>query len=236
MPRITSQVPLYLQIKNSLKEQITSQTYQVGEKIPTETELETLYDVSRVTVRKAIKELEAEGYLVKRQGKGTFVNHKTVKRKLSYVMGFSQSLIKKGFTPSSHVLAKKVISPPPEIARKLQLDIDDKVIYIQRRRCADGIPIFLENNYLSYKDFSFLLNENLEGSLYEILEKRGISPKNSDEKTLEIVLANDEMAETMSLPVGTAFFFLNVRITDQNHKPIHVGHQYYLGEYYKFDM
>ncbi|WP_057491422.1 GntR family transcriptional regulator [Streptococcus orisasini] len=236
MPVTNSQVPLYIQIKSSLKDKIKNNTYLVGQKIPTEIELEELYGVSRVTVRKAINELVSEGYLIKKQGKGTFVNHKRVSRKLSYVMAFSQSCLKNGLQPSSEVLEKRIMLPTPEIAEKLQIDLDDEVLYIQRKRFADGIPIFLENNYFSLKDFSFLMEENLEGSLYNILEKRGIKAENSDAKTLEIVLADDKLATLMSLPVGTAFFYLNVRISDQNNKPIHVGHQYYLGEYYKFDM
>ena len=231
-----SQIPLYIQIKNSIKEKITSKEYPIGTKIPTEPEVEAQYSVSRVTVRKAIKELVAEGYLVKQQGKGTFVNHKTVKRKMSYVMGYSKSCLTNGLTPSSVVLDKKIIFPTEEIAKKLEVSVNDKVIYIRRKRLADGVPIFLENNYFAYKDYHFLMEENLNDSLYEILEKRGIRPEHSGTRTLELALANDEISHIMSLPIGTPFFFLDVVILDQNNKPIHVGHQYYLADYYKFDM
>lgn len=66
-------VPLYRQLKDKILSDISSGKLAEGEKIPTEIELSELYNISRITVRNAVKELVAEGYLVKKQGKGTFV-------------------------------------------------------------------------------------------------------------------------------------------------------------------
>ena len=68
-----SAIPLYQQIAYDLRDAIVSDVYHVGARIPTEPELSRLYKVSRITVRKAMEILVQEGYLVKRQGKGTFV-------------------------------------------------------------------------------------------------------------------------------------------------------------------
>ncbi|HEM3178212.1 TPA: GntR family transcriptional regulator [Streptococcus suis] len=231
------QIPLYIQIKNSLKEQIQDGQYKSGQKIPTEPELGEIFQVSRVTVRKAIEDLVNEGYLIKKQGKGTFVNHKTLKRKMSLILGFSASCREAGLEPSSQVLKVEVIDAPQSVAEKLGLTPSDKVIYIQRKRCADGVPIFLENNYYDYKRFSFLLDEDLEESVYDICAKHGIHPaKRGKNSMFEIVTANRFLASLLGVSVGTPFFYMDVVIQEEDGTPVHVGHQYYLGEYYKFDM
>ena len=65
-------VPLYQQVKDDIRAAIESGKYKTNEKIPPEPELSAEYSVSRITVRRAVEELCAEGYLVKMQGRGTF--------------------------------------------------------------------------------------------------------------------------------------------------------------------
>ena len=65
--------PLYEQLKNAIKEEIAQKVYMPGERMPSEQELEEKYKVSRITVRRAVKELCEDGILVRKQGKGTFV-------------------------------------------------------------------------------------------------------------------------------------------------------------------
>ena len=66
--------PLYQQLYDAILNKVRSGEYQVGEKIPSEEQLMTIYGVSRVTVRNAIKQLVDENILIKRHGKGTFVS------------------------------------------------------------------------------------------------------------------------------------------------------------------
>ncbi|HBH6732297.1 TPA: GntR family transcriptional regulator, partial [Enterococcus faecium] len=77
-----AQLPLYLQLKEILKNKINTGEYPENTKIPAESELIESYEVSRITVRKAVEELVEEGYLLKKQGKGTFVNRHKVFRKI----------------------------------------------------------------------------------------------------------------------------------------------------------
>ena len=77
-----SLIPLYRQVMDSLSADIENGTYQVGARIPSETELSDIYDVSRITVRRAVTELSSEGILTKKQGKGTFVNAPKLSTKL----------------------------------------------------------------------------------------------------------------------------------------------------------
>lgn len=228
-------VPLYQQLKNALKADINNQKYKDGEKIPTETEICKKYNVSRITVRKAIQELVEEGYLIKWQGIGTFVNSPKIDRKIEHVMGFTSACKANGMKSFSRVTIKEIIKPDQTLKQLLELNAGEKVLYIQRVRYADDRPIMLENNYYPYNRFSFLLNESLEGSLYDLLkEKYQIDPINSGESTLEIVLADDEKSSLLECPIGKALFYLFTSIYDQNNKPVHVGKQYIIGDRYKF--
>lgn len=68
-----SPIPIFRQLKDDLLLLIESGKFTQGEKIPTESELQDLYGVSRATVRSAVSELEMEGYLERIQGVGTLV-------------------------------------------------------------------------------------------------------------------------------------------------------------------
>ena len=87
--------------------QIKNGTYKPGEKIPTEPELAELYQVSRITVRRTVEELCTQGYLIKHQGKGTFVKSPMIFRKFESQknMSFSESCHQNDRIPESHVLS-----------------------------------------------------------------------------------------------------------------------------------
>lgn len=99
--------PLYKQLMDIITSQLKNGTYKPGEKIPTEPELAELYQVSRITVRRTIEELCTQGYLVKHQGKGTFVKSPMIFRKFESQknMSFSESCRQNGRVSGSHVLA-----------------------------------------------------------------------------------------------------------------------------------
>lgn len=232
-----ARIPMYAQLKASLLSDIASGKYASGERIPAEPELGDRYGVSRITVRKAIKELVDEGYLIKKQGKGTFVRRHVIDRKIEYVMGFTESLERAGYHASSEVLERKILPADADLADKLDLSAGDDVLYIQRVRKGDDIPIMLENNFFPADRFAFLEHADLSGSLYRLLsEEHGIRPINPKTTTLSMALADAELAKRMHVVVGTPFFEIRTLICDQDDRPVHVGHQFYLGELYTFTL
>ena len=102
-----SLTPLYQQVLEDIKAEISSGTYASGQRIPSEAELSQLYSVSRVTVRRAIEELVGEGYLTKRQGKGTYVNQRKMTRKIrqcSTIESFTDVCAEMGMKAGAHVI------------------------------------------------------------------------------------------------------------------------------------
>lgn len=102
----SSLMPLYLQVVGNIKYAIDSGKYKVGDKIPTEAELGEQYGVSRITVRRAVSELVEAGYLVKQQGRGTFVKSSRDLMMVQHrtdleVQSFSEACRNSGYAPGS---------------------------------------------------------------------------------------------------------------------------------------
>jgi GntR family transcriptional regulator len=92
--------------------------YPPGARLPTEGELCSKFDVSRVTVRKALDELGDKGYLVRKPGKGTFVVEKKIQRTLSGVIGFTEMCRMMGYKPGAKTV-KIALEQPTEEQTKL---------------------------------------------------------------------------------------------------------------------
>ncbi|WP_028044512.1 GntR family transcriptional regulator [Candidatus Stoquefichus massiliensis] len=228
-------MPLYLQLKNTIKGLIDSGEIQKGEKIPSENELCKKYDVSRITVRNALADLENEGYLIKKQGKGTFATTPKLFRPLEDSVGFSESCKNAGMQSSSVVLKREIHPMDDRMKDILKLDDNDQVLYIQRLRLADGIPLMIENNYYSYQKYGFLYNEPLTGSLYELLaEKKGIICDRSLKTVITVTTASGDLVKILQVPIGAPLFVMDGIMGDEHGEPVHYSLQYIVGEKYSF--
>jgi len=231
-----SLTPLYQQLMEDIKSAIEEGRYQPGEKIPSEPELSELYSVSRITVRRAVDELCAQGYLVKKQGKGTFVGHAKLQRKLmgDDSMSFSDVCAMNGQEHSVRLINCQWVPARQDEIKFLNLEPEAKLLYIQRVHMADGIPIQIENNFFPPDPFEFLQREDLEHcSLFHLLkEKHGVDPCNTSDTTVEIVRASLEIAQLLDVPVGEPLFYMNAYFIDKDRRPLFVGRQYYVGKRY----
>ena len=151
-----STIPLYEQVKESIKQKIEQKEWTENSRVPSEIELMKMYEVSRVTVRNALTILVDEGYLEKKQGIGTFVSKPRIKKIIFHRASFTQSCVKAGLKPSAQVLKKEVIEGKNYHRKNLQLEADDKIVHIERLRFADNDPVSLEHMYLSYKKYDYI--------------------------------------------------------------------------------
>lgn len=232
-----TKIPLYKQLKEELKNSIKKGTLIHGEKIPTEIELSEIYKVSRITIRKAVEELVKEGLLLKKQGKGTFVQQNKIQRKIDNLLSFTESCEINGMIPSSIVTKKEILIPTEEQIEEMGLKKSEKVLFIQRIRLADGFPIMCENNYFPYPKFEFLISEALNTSLYSLLkDKYGIKVDSSNNSYIDIVCAGSDIAPLMQLSNGEPLFFLYTQMYDDKKKLIHIGKQFINSEHYRFHL
>lgn len=226
--------PLYLQLKNTIKGLIDSGEISKGEKILSEHELCEKYQVSRITVRNALSELENEGYLIKKQGKGSYATKPKIFRPLVDSIGFTESCKNAGLESVSVVLKREILPMNDLMQQSLLLDNDDKIIYIQRLRYAGGEPLMLENNYYSYKQYEFLMHEPLTGSLYELLATKGIICNQSLNTIITVTSANGDIAQLLQVSIGAPLFVMDGIMGDSDGHPVHYSVQYVVGEKYSF--
>ncbi|MGC8778569.1 MAG: GntR family transcriptional regulator, partial [Candidatus Caldatribacteriaceae bacterium] len=142
-------VPLYQQLKNILKGQILSGILKPGDQIPSETDLSRIYGVSQITVRQAVKSLVEEGFLYRKQGRGTFVASPKLRRRLPKLYSFSEDMVELGLQPSSKLLEETVIEADEELAELLRLPPSNRrVNKLVRVRIANGEPILIERTLI----------------------------------------------------------------------------------------
>ncbi|QQO10779.1 GntR family transcriptional regulator [Breznakiella homolactica] len=230
-------VPLYRQITERIKEAIRNREYKPNERIPGEPELMEFFGVSRITIRKAMTELENEGLLVKKQGKGTFVSNVIVSSTLDELNGYTQTLRRMGYTPGRKLLHREILKEFDDTVReKLNLGPADEIIHIKRLFLADGDPVVLEDAYYPLK-FRFLYEEDLNTqSTYTLLkEKGGVIPFKS-EKIIGIEHASRDVASYLALKKGYPLLLTHETVFEQNNTPIHYSICRSIGERVKIRM
>ncbi len=234
-------IPLYSQLKEKIISAINKEELKYGDKIETEQEIMKRYNLSRITVRRAITELVEEGYLLKKQGKGTFVVKNKIERKIIYnsdspkIMSFTKELKENNIKASSKIVEMKVVEGNEFYNEKLQLNKKEKLIYMKRVRYANDSPMTIEENYFPYEKFKGLLNEVIEGSLYQMLEEKyNTIPTRSSKQELEIVKSDEEQSKLLEVPPFEPLFFFFGITFDENNIPIHIAKRYIIGSKYKF--
>ncbi|MBQ0135685.1 MAG: GntR family transcriptional regulator [Oscillospiraceae bacterium] len=223
-----SAIPLYNQVLDGIKAKIEAGNYKVDQKIPTEPELCEEYGVSRITVRRAVEELEREGLLIRRQGKGTFVSEKSIKVIKKAERSFSEACVLLGKEPSAKVLGARVVPATQEDKDCLGLPDESKIVEIDRLRYADGDAVLLERNHFPMV-FSYLLESNLTGSLYEILHTYGVRPSWST-KEVSLITADKNKASLLGITKGNYLIYIKQTVYDQKDRPLHTSDMYVLGE------
>jgi GntR family transcriptional regulator len=195
---------LYYQLQEKLLKKIQSGEWKSGQKIPPETELCGIYNVSRITVRKAVEELVHGGYLVRYQGKGTFVASVSFEQKLSKFYSFSEELLKRG--KKEHV---KMLSFSIEKAEKagsageiLALKNTDMVFKVVRLRSVDESAYAVETSYIPHSLCPRLSEKNIiEKGLYNSMRNLGVNPQRIIEKFRAAALPSWEAGQ-MKLKTG----------------------------------
>jgi len=138
-------------LKRIFLDRIRKKIYKIGEIIPSEIEIQKQFNVSRITVRRAIMELENENYLVRKPGKGTFVAEYRIEKviqKLDDISSWTETLKEKGIKPGTIKREIVQIIPPRDIAVALKLEPNEKVTKIKRWRTGNNKPFCIMTNYI----------------------------------------------------------------------------------------
>ncbi|MCX6066616.1 MAG: GntR family transcriptional regulator [Chloroflexi bacterium] len=227
--------PLYAQIKQILLERIHSGEWQTGDSIPTETDLCRSFNVSRITVRSALKELVTEGYLERISGRGTFVTQPRIDQMLKQLTSFSDDIQNRGQRPGGTVLEMRACLMDAETSKAFNIPVGEKMVFLKRLRLADHEPMAIETAYLPARYFADIELENLEGrSLYQLMrEKYGISPTRAIQKITAAACPQAE-AGILHIPRKSPALHIFRTTYDQTDRIVEIVESYYRGDKYIF--
>lgn len=229
----SSNIPMYKQVSKIISRQIEDKKYKEGDKISSEANFMKEFGVSRITVRAAISELVEDGILVRTQGKGTFVAPPKELYKANDIVGFTRSCVLAGKTPATSLISAGMAYPTLQDIDFFGVKETDKIVYTKRLRLVDGEPTMIETNHFP-PSFSFLLEENLEGSLFELLgNKHNIFVKEST-RTLEVCFPTKEEMNTLGIKKNTPLLLFEDKQKDEKSAPLFISKQVYCTERLKF--
>ncbi len=221
-------VPLYHQLKLALHQEIERGIYKPGDRLPSEPELIREYGVSRITVRQALDELEAEGLIVRRHGKGTYVAERRIEQELVRLTDFMEDMQQAGQNPSSRVLAFAHEPASPLIAGALHLTEGTEVVRVERLRLADDRPIAYDITWLPLRFGALLAGMDLtQETIYHILEARYAIPVVSGAFSITATTATNQQADLLDIPAGAALLLIQRISYTTKEEPVYVQDRYY---------
>lgn len=206
-----SPVPIYHQLEEYIKQQIENGLLKEEEVIPSEREFAERFQISRMTVRQAINNLVADGYLNRKKGRGTFVSKKKVEQELQGMTSFTEDMLSRGMKPSSKLLSFKIIQADKKTALDLKINENDPIYKIKRIRLADGAPMALETAYVPVNIVPGLTEENSNLSLYQYIEENLSLSISEATQEIEASIADVHTAEPLGIEEGEPILFI-VRI------------------------
>lgn len=197
-------IPLYFQLKELIVSAIKDGSYKKDSPIPTEKEFSEIFSISRTTVRQAITELVKEGWLYRVKSKGTFVSTPKINQDfISKLVTFQEEMAASGKTPKTEVLEFKVIPAKDLVASLLQIEVNDPVVYLHRRRFADEEPILTVETFLPYADCAFVMEHDLVNeSLYDIMSEKDVTEVHCVKRRVEAVEATASDSKYLGIKKG----------------------------------
>lgn len=194
-------LPRYQQLKAILRRQIEAGVWHANEPIPAERSLVEQYKVSRITVRQALDDLVAEGFLYRAHGKGTFVAERTIIHSLAELTGLVEDLRWHGFDPAVQVLTRQVQPAPPEVTRVLELREGSPALYIQRLVRVGGEPLFYDQSWLPEVLAPVVSDVAVAENIYPNLEAAGHIISKGEQR-IEAVALGQQEATLLGGPPG----------------------------------
>lgn len=236
-----NQVPLYVQLKNSIKDRLNSKILLPGMKLPSENYFIQKFGISRIVISQALRELAYEGLVYRNRGKGTFVAEPKISQGfVQRLIGFNQDSTEKGMIPKTKVLEKKIIKADKELAATLKINVGDEIIQITRLRylvkeidipnhiSTTNLPLKLcpkltETDLTNQSLYTFLKNE------YQIVITKGF-------RVIEAIPADEYQAKLLDIKRGTPLLKLRSISFIDDETPIEYYESVYRGDKVQFEV
>ena len=232
-----SPVPLYTQLKESLRERILDGTYKVHQQLPSESEMSALFGVSRITVRQALSDLQKEGLIFKIPGKGTFVAKTKAFQQLMQLEGLAEAMSRMGYEIYNQVTSHKIVPASTTVAERLQIEVGAPVAEIKRVRHQNREPLSIEITYLPAEIGERLRKVDLATrDIFLVLENDfGIALGRADLQ-LDAMLADEVLARPLQIEEGTALLRMERLTHTAAGQPLDFEYLYFRGDAFQYRL
>jgi GntR family transcriptional regulator len=232
---VVQQSLLYSRVETVLAREIINGGLKVGDQLPTEDDLIARFEVSRITVRRAIQNLVSRGLVEIRRGKGTFVAAPKITQELAELSGFVEDMHALGRKPTARVLGKEIVTADATVASQLALTRGERVVRIRRVRLADAIPLSFDETFLPLEIGKKIITNNLKVEpIFSLLERKYDVPLTEAEYKLDAVAAETEVAAALKVKQGSPIFRIERTSYSRGSRPVDYERLHYRGDLVQF--
>jgi len=204
----------------------------VGTAIPSERQLSADLGVSRLTLRAALDDLAREGYLVRRRGSGTYVQHPKISQELT-ITSFSDDMRRRGMVPGSRTLSMSTILAGARLGRSLNVSPSEQIVVVKRLRLADGESMAIETLHIPEALVPGLTPKALSGSFYDLLRDRYGVKIAEGIQAIEPTVTNEEESEVLGVPLHSPAFLFERTSRDDVGRTVEFVQSVYRGDRYR---
>lgn len=233
-----SPMPFYAQVKEDLIRRIEQCECQPGEQMPAEQEMCKVYGVSRTVIRQALRDLEYQGMIIRRKGKGTFVSRpKIMESIIGKLTGFYQDMAERGYEPVSQVIKQAVVRAAGKVMGFLDIAEGESVFEIERLRFIGDEPLVLVTTYIPYRLCAGIESVELTHlSLYEVLQERYGLEIVRGRRVMEAVASTKREAMLLQVDEGAPLMLIDSVSYLQDGTPVEYYHALHRGDHSRFEV
>jgi GntR family transcriptional regulator len=216
--------PKYLAVREHLRRRVAALPELTL--LPPEPVLCAEYGVSRITLRRAVDGLVADGHLVREQGRGTYVTRPAIRHEyresfVHRIAGFGSVMAESGAQVGVTVLTQHVVPAPGWVAETLGLDVAADVVELVRLRSVDGAPNHVAHSFLSAAAYPAVAEHDFtEGSLYECLRQRYGADLAHARIVVDVGTAAAEEADLLRVVAGSPLLVVRTTVRDSGGRPL----------------
>ncbi|MDR5818287.1 GntR family transcriptional regulator [Caballeronia sp. LZ033] len=232
-----SPVPLYAQIKDTLRTGILDGRYPPHSRMPSESELQAMFDVSRITIRQALGDLQKEGLIFKVHGKGSFVSQPRAFQNVTSLQGFAEAMSEGGHDILNRVLSFDIVPAADEVAARLGLAPGSPVAEIHRVRLLNRAPVSYEISFLPEHFARPLARAELvTRDIFLILENDCAVPLGRADLAIDAIAAPVEIAQSLDVKKGAPLLRIERLTHGADGTPVDFEYLYFRGDTFQYRL
>ena len=216
--------PKYLSVREHLRRRVAALPEHTL--LPPEPVLCAEYGVSRITLRRAVDGLVADGHLVREQGRGTYVSRPAIRHEyresfVHRIAGFNSVMTEQGAQVGTKVLTQRIVPAPAAVVTELALDGPADVVELERLRSVDGLPNHVAHSFLPATLYPKAAEQDFsEGSLYEYLRREYSADLAHARIVVDVGTAAPEEADLLRVVAGSPLLVVRTTVRDSGGRPL----------------